>query len=238
MSEILLATDLDETLVGDDKATYELNEIIIALKATKGLKLAYVTGRSPELYAQLQEQKSLLIPDALVTAVGSEINVNGEKQTDWPIAPGWDIAVLKQLLSLYPDLQLQPPTEQRQHKLSFLLNQNPALVNEIRNQLAEQPVDVIYSMGQYLDILPKGVNKGSALIYLVLKWGISPNNVYACGDSGNDISMLACSRPIVVGNARSELLRWADSQPQRPFVAQASYANGIIEGLKHYQVVQ
>ena len=57
MDAILLATDLDGTLVGDDGATQKLNVIVNELRETKGLKFAYVTGRSPELFDELQKEK-------------------------------------------------------------------------------------------------------------------------------------------------------------------------------------
>lgn len=237
METILLATDLDGTLVGDDGATKKLNAIVEELRAAKGLKFAYVTGRSPELFRDLQKEKSLLMPDALITAVGTEIYIEDKLLTEWPQVSYWDTEHIKEIISKYPELKFQPATEQRRYKLSYFLEDNNQLVETIRNELRDLPVSVVYSMSMYLDILPENVNKGSALQFLAYEWSVSKSNVYACGDSGNDIDMLASSNAIIVGNAKDELLRWAVSQSDHLYKAEGSYANGIIEGLEHYHIL-
>lgn len=237
MSEILLATDLDGTLIGDDYATHRLNEIVDNLKSTKGLKFAYVTGRSTELFNELKNEKSLLAPDALVTAVGTEIYIDSERVMDWPQVSNWDAEELKRILGKYSTLELQPATEQRDFKLSYFLEDNEELVGQIREDLKGYSVSVVYSMSLYLDILPEGINKGSALSFLAKKWMIDQVDVYACGDSGNDIDMLAVSNAIIVGNAKKELLDWASKQQGDIYKASSSYANGIVEGLEHYKLL-
>jgi len=237
MNRILLATDLDGTLIGDDAATTKLSGIVNTLRADWTLKFAYVTGRSPELFAELAKEKSLLEPDALVTAVGTEIYIDNKKLTSWPQVANWDVERIKTALNQFPSLKPQPATEQREYKLSYYLKDDAELVTIIRKSLADFPVSVIYSMSLYLDILPQGVNKGSALQFLADMWNISEHNVYACGDSGNDIDMLAVSNAIVVGNAKQELLDWTATHARTAYEAKAKYANGIIEGLEHYGVI-
>lgn len=238
MNHVLLATDLDDTLVGDDDATYRLNEILNLLRKNEDLKLVYVTGRSLELFNELQNEKSLLIPDALITAIGTEVYIDGENIIDWPNVEGWDMGSMKAVLAQYPSLTLQAVTEQRKYKLSYFLKDDEQLAKQIRETLKDYPIDVSYSMGLYLDILPRGINKGSALKFLAEKWVIEPANIFACGDSGNDISMLSNSNAIIVGNAKSELLDWADIQSRYVYRAQGDYANGIIEGLSFYQIIK
>jgi sucrose-6F-phosphate phosphohydrolase len=237
MDVILLATDLDGTLVGDDSATHKLNAIIKELRETIGLRFAYVTGRSPELFNELREEKSLLMPDALVTAVGSEIYIEDELLTEWPKVAAWDIEQIKQILAQHSALKLQPATEQRRFKLSYFIENDDHLVETIRDQLKDFPVSVVYSTSLYIDILPKGVNKGSALQFLANKWGVDESNIYACGDSGNDIDMLAISNAIIVCNAKDELSRWAMNQSDHIYKAEGTYANGIMEGLEHYRIL-
>lgn len=236
MNTALLATDLDDTLVGDDDATHKLNAIVKELRESKGLKFVYVTGRSPELFNELQNEKSLLSPDALVTAVGTEIYVDGSLLTEWPQVTKWDAAQMKEILSEHSSLKLQPATEQRRYKLSYFLEDDDQLVETIRDQMRNFPVSIVYSMSLYLDILPKGINKGSALQFLAKKWGIDLEDVYACGDSGNDIDMLASSNAIIVGNAKNELLQWAENLSDNIYKAKSNYANGIIEGIEHYRL--
>ena len=80
----MLATDLDDTLIGDDAAMRRLNMLMDELRKTADLRLVYVTGRSPKMVAELQGEKSLLTPDALITSIGTEISINDELVTTWP----------------------------------------------------------------------------------------------------------------------------------------------------------
>jgi hydroxymethylpyrimidine pyrophosphatase-like HAD family hydrolase len=108
----------------------------------------------------------------------------------------------------------------------------------VEQALHDLAVDITYSNNKYLDILPKGVNKGSALRFLAKMWEINLNNIIACGDSGNDISMLQGNKAIVVGNAKSELLEWIHTENESDiYLAKREYAGGMIEGLKHYNVL-
>ena len=69
----LFVTDLDNTLVGDDAALLKLNEQLANHRQRYHSKIVYATGRSLYLYRLLAEDKSLLAPDALITAVGTEM---------------------------------------------------------------------------------------------------------------------------------------------------------------------
>jgi hydroxymethylpyrimidine pyrophosphatase-like HAD family hydrolase len=92
-------------------------------------------------------------------------------------------------------------------------------------------------MGLYLDIVPRGVNKGSALRLLADRWHIEAEDTIACGDSANDISMLKHNKAIIVGNAKEELLQWAlQAGNGNIFLAKGFYAQGIIEGFAYYGV--
>lgn len=52
-------------------------------------------------------------------------------------------------------------------------------------------VDVTFSMPKCLEIMPKGINKGSAIAALLAAEGISPESVLAYGDGMNDLEMLS-----------------------------------------------
>lgn len=52
-------------------------------------------------------------------------------------------------------------------------------------------VDVTFSMPQCLEIMPKGVNKGSAILAAIATMGIQPHEVMAFGDGLNDLEMLS-----------------------------------------------
>src|ERR1035437_6639655 len=101
MHEILLATDLDGTLVGDDEALSSLNASLLDLRTANQLRLVYVTGRSPELFEDLKQSKGLLEPDALITAVGTEIYIKGKRLARWPNINDWDEESVRSILSGY-----------------------------------------------------------------------------------------------------------------------------------------
>eukprot|EP00955_Chlamydomonas_euryale_P085449 364100-Chlamydomonas_euryale.AAC.27 len=81
--------------------------------------------------------------------------------------------------------------------------------------------------------------------YVQRKYGFTDDVTIAAGDSGNDVLMLAgTTRGIVVGNAMADLRAWLESElptiqlvadaeraPLRVYVASASEARGVLEGL-------
>ena len=65
--------------------------------------------------------------------------------------------------------------------------------------------------GSYLEILKKGVNKGTALLALADALGIGHAHVYAVGDGYNDVEMLqAAAKAFVPANGDAEAMACAD----------------------------
>ncbi|MBR3318270.1 MAG: HAD family hydrolase [Atopobiaceae bacterium] len=52
-------------------------------------------------------------------------------------------------------------------------------------------MDVVGSGEGYFDVICPGVSKASGLTYLLNRWGISPDECVAFGDSDNDLAMLS-----------------------------------------------
>lgn len=245
MNPFLLVTDLDNTLVGDDRALAELNRQLEAHRQQYGTHLVYSTGRSPISYARLTEERSLLEPDLLVCAVGTEIYHRGSTIADeeWSakLLHGWDRETIVALGAHYADLMPQPDSEQRRFKVSYLVTEQAAaeIIPQLEHQLRDQGLDVqiIFSGGKDLDILPRNANKGAAMTYVRQFLNVEPKQTVAAGDSGNDIALFADrpERGIVVGNAMPELLRWHDANPNADrYLAKAHCAAGILEGLQHF----
>lgn len=244
MTPFLFVTDLDNTLVGDDKALAELNRQLSQHRQEHGTKIVYATGRSPILYRQLQSEKQLLEPDALIAAVGTEI-YRGSSDTPDPawserLSQGWDRDMVVATTAHFADLVPQPDSEQRPFKVSFFLTQ--AIAVEVLPQLEsllQRSLDIklIYSTGQDLDILPRHGDKGLAMQFLRQQWEIEPEQTVVCGDSGNDMALFSVGeeRGIIVGNASSELLQWHNANPSEyHYLAKASCAGGILEGLNYF----
>ncbi len=245
MKSFLFVTDLDNTLVGDDRTLIALNEKLKQHRQAYGTKIVYATGRSPILFAELQNEKQLLEPDALVASVGTEIYFQGSDTADsgWSdkLSPQWNRDSILATTAHFADLVIQPDSEQRPYKVSFLLTEDSAqeVLPQLKLSLQWQGLDtkLIYSAGIDLDILPRHGDKGLAVQYLRQKWGIKAKQTVVCGDSGNDIGLFSHNeeRGIIVGNAKSELLQWHNENPaDYHYLAQASCAGGILEGLNHF----
>ncbi len=245
MPKFLLITDLDNTLVGDDEALDRLNHQLREHRKRYGSLLVYSTGRSRELYQQLRAEKSLLEPDALILAVGTLIFYNGSYTPDstWHeiLSQGWDRARIESITAPFPDLVVQPASEQNEFKVSFYVEPEQAavLIPRLKNLMLEHELDVqfVYSSGHDLDILPTRGNKGSALIFLRHAMGMEREETVVCGDSGNDLAMFAVNESlgIIVGNAQTELLDWHHANPSADrYLATAYCAGGIAEGLNYF----
>ncbi|MEQ8541539.1 MAG: sucrose-phosphate phosphatase [Coleofasciculus sp. D1-CHI-01] len=246
MTAFLFITDLDNTLVGDDDALKELNQQLEQHRQDYGTKIVYATGRSPALYRKLTSEKSLLSPDALITSVGTEICFNPQEEIvdpEWAdmLAQGWNRDAVVAIAAHYSDLVLQPETEQRPFKVSYVLSEeiSSEVLPRLESSLKEKGLDVklIYSGGQDLDILPRQGDKGLAVQFLRQKWDMDATKTVVCGDSGNDIALFSAGeeRGILVGNAKPELRQWyEENKKDYHYFAQADYADGILEGLHHF----
>ncbi|MCC5639732.1 sucrose-phosphate phosphatase [Nostoc sp. CHAB 5844] len=245
MKPFLFVTDLDHTLVGNDEALVELNQILSQHRQEYGTKIVYATGRSPVLYRELQVEKNLIEPDALVCSVGTEIYLNNSDTPDagWSdiLSPGWNRELVFSVAKSFPELEPQPDSEQRPFKVSFFVKQEFAdkILPEIETKLQKYGLNIklIYSSGIDLDIVPRSSDKGQAMQFLRQKWQFAAEQTVVCGDSGNDIALFAVGneRGIIVGNARPELLQWHTEYPtDYRYLAQGDCAGGILEGLKYF----
>jgi sucrose-6-phosphatase len=245
----LLITDLDHTLVGNDRSLDRLNQILDRYRQTWGTKIVYATGRSRESYQDLVTTQHLLAPDALIAAVGTEIYLAASVTPDpeWvsKLSINWHREEVVAIASRFADLELQPQSEQRPFKVSYYLSPSvvAAVVPQLQELLSQQLLDVeiIYSGNKDLDILPRGGDKGTAVQFLRDRWQIDPIQTVVCGDSGNDISLFkyGVERGIIVGNAQPELRLWHELHPVNyHYFSVAHYAEGILEGLKYFRFVE
>jgi sucrose-6F-phosphate phosphohydrolase len=243
----LFVTDLDHTLVGDDSALEKLNQRLAYHRDEYGTRIVYATGRSIDLYKELEAEKNLLTPDALISSVGTEIystcQDKGVLDLDWfnQLSDGWNRDLIVQIASNFAQLTPQIKTEQRQFKASYHLDQQSAqiVLPQLDAALRMQNLKFkfIYSTGKDLDIIPYQADKGLAVKFIQSKWSIAANQTVVCGDSGNDIALFEVDevRGIIVGNASSELQHWLEKNTANyRYRAKAFCAAGILEGLHHF----
>ena len=232
----LLISDLDGTLLGDDAALSQFARWYEPRRDR--LRLVYNSGRFVHSVINSIESTDLPEPAAIIGGVGTEIYCLTSKRPIglWPVPrSGWQPRRIVSVLSRFDELEPQPAELQSDYKISYYAhNASEELLAEIRTQLYRSScrVDLIYSSSRDLDVLPAGVNKGSAAAYLASHWSMSEDQVMVSGDTGNDLAMFETGfRGIVVGNARSELKRLDGPSI---FRARQSHAAGVLEGLSYW----
>ena len=249
MKPFLFVSDIDNTLVGDDLALDVLLQKLAKYRQKYGAKIVYATGRSLYSYKIIASAKSLIVPDALLTSVGTEIYLGNNTTTpdsEWSkiLAEGWDREKIVEIANRFASLQSQPESEQNPFKISYYLAQPEA--EETMARLNEElkaagfNLQFIYSSGQDFDILPSNGDKGLAVKFLQEKWQIGSEMTVTCGDCGNDIALFKGSnKGIIVGNAKKELLQWYKAnQRESLYLAKAHCADGVLEGLKRFGFVK
>ncbi|HMP06727.1 MAG TPA: HAD-IIB family hydrolase [Lacipirellulaceae bacterium] len=232
----LIVSDVDGTLLGDKAALEAFRQWWEPRRSA--VLLAYNSGRFARSLKQSIECEGLPRPDALIGGVGTEIFDADASHCwcDWPPpSTSWDIGRVRQVLADDDRLALQESEFQSLHKTSYYAcGAGPADLDQWRQSLADAglAVDLVYSSSRDLDVLPAGVNKGSAAAYLAQRWEIAPERVIVCGDTDNDLSMFQRGfRGAVVANALPELK--ALDGPH-VYHCQRAHAAGVLEGVAHW----
>lgn len=230
--EYLLVTDLDGTLLGNDEAlqAFRLRRESLPVR----MRLVYASGRLLEDVRALIAELGLCVPDAIIGGVGTQIECTDGMTAEWcrPLSLTWGA---NRICAMLADLELQPAEYQTEHKVSFYLHN--ALPSDLA-ALAERLVfagieaDLIYSSQRDLDIVPRGINKGTAARFVAERWQIPDDRVIVCGDSGNDLSLFQSQfRGVIVANCLPEL-RQLDGV--NLFFATEKHAAGVLQGIDHW----
>ncbi|HJX86547.1 MAG TPA: HAD family hydrolase, partial [Gemmatimonadales bacterium] len=228
---LFLATDLDGTFLGgrqaDRLALYRL------LRDNPEIRLTFVTGRGVETVFPLLSDPLIPDPEFIVADVGATV-VHGDglqpvQPVQWEIDQRWIGAEpVTRALSGLPGVERQRVPQER--RCSFFLD-DPDLVDEVRRRLAHLECDVLFSAGRYLDVLPRGVSKGSTLRRLAEHLHVEPERVLVAGDTLNDESLFTEGfRGVVVGHAEPAL-REATAELPAVLHAEAPGAGGILEAV-------
>lgn len=233
-NNFVLATDLDGTLLaGSLEARRRVRELFAA--RTSGAQLVFVTGRALESILPLLSDPTIPVPDYIIADVGATIvhgdlrpvgNLQDEIAARWPGSQ----AVLK-ALAAFPKLRRQSVPQER--RCSFLAGEG-AVTPALRAAVDALGCDLLLSAGCYLDVLPRGVGKGPAILRLAQAVGLDPATVVVAGDTLNDLSMFETGlHGVVVGRAEPALV---EAVRRRPLVhiATGEGCDGILEGLARH----
>lgn len=257
---VLLVSDLDDTMIGNDAATATFRDYWETQALTRGSLLVYNTGRAVDKFQELCQEKQhcLAMPDVLMSSVGTK--VYNWQQGSWVedaqyasrLDHAWKLETVREatyaaLAAAGRDkMHFRPPEEQNDHKVTCGVHMDvmDQVQLQISESLQEEGVEarlILSGKGdwRYLDIVSINAGKLQALEFVRQKYGFAHNRTIACGDSGNDKDMLSGQNlAIVVGNAQPDLMKWVNETQLNPsdknarlLVTDAHMAEGILEGL-------
>jgi len=229
-------SDIDGTLTGDAAALDELKLILESHRDRVSFGVA--SGRSPALVEEAVLEFGLPAPELIIAAAGSEI-----AEPDWlgaawtgQMAPGWDRAATERLLAGVDGLVAQDSAGQGAFKVSWLAGVAAAERARLALDGAGVRANLVHSHGRFLDVMPRGVDKGSAVRFAAERLGAGLERTIVAGDSGNDEAMLLCgARPVLVANFDREVAHLA----ARPdvYTAPRPHAGGVIDGLRYHGAI-
>ena len=262
----VLATDLDGTLIPlpeSEENRADLRRLAEAMgEGTR--EVVFATGRHLESVLRVMESDGLPRPEWMVCDVGSSIyrrDANGTYRSFAPyddhlagLVGEIDRAAVERSLGVIEGLVPQDGACQGRFKISYFApaDRVEALVGEITRVCGEEglPFACMGSVDPFdnkglLDLLPAGVSKAYALIWLSTHADFRPEEVVYAGDSGNDhAALVAGFRAIAVGNMdraladRIERELTGQGHPELLFRAAKSATSGVLEGCRHFGLVR
>lgn len=265
----LLATDLDRTLFpnGDQPVEPGAMERFTRWVEQRSFLLVYNSGRSREEILEGMQTFGAPAPDIMVGEVGTRIYrriaTGYAEDMAWQSvlqnqSPGWDADAVEACVATFAGTEKQPPHHQNTHKRSYFLSPQEdaaALSRQITEKLKSTLSDLttVYSVDEtngdcLFDVLPTAATKRNAMEYLRKSEGLTKEEVFFSGDSGNDLEALTVGyRSLLVRNATPEVREAvrqraaAEKTLETLYVAEGHpatgngyYVSGILEGLAHF----
>ncbi|GHE33632.1 glucosylglycerol-phosphate synthase [Sphingobacterium griseoflavum] len=235
---MLLATDLDGTFLGGSMENrLRLYRLI---KQHTHIQLVFVTGRGVESVIPLLNDPLIPRPNYIIADVGATVvngltlepvaSIQADIEARWPST----YAIREKVLEVAPVTFQEVP---QQRRCSFFYDSDANL--DAIYQVAESfDCDIITSVDKYLDVLPRGVNKGSTLKALVDHLHVDEDAVLVAGDTLNDLSLYRTGyKGVVVGQAEPGLIEQT-AEDTHVYQAQEPGAGGILESFSHFPSFQ
>ena len=115
--------------------------------------------------------------------------------------------------------------------MKILIVGDPGDLAEVHSALATlpHPMHLVFSLPHYLEVLPAGSSKGTALRFVAELFGVPAEAIMAAGDYLNDLEMIEFAGiGVAMGNAPEALRRRAD------FVAPPNDAEGLRDVIERF----
>lgn len=231
---MLLATDLDGTFLGGlaehRQSLYQL------IAGSQDVQLVFVTGRGLEAVMPILSDPAVPIPDYIICDVGGTVVEGGTLQPVQPLQAEIDQIwpgehVMAEAMRRFSELERQEVPQQR--RCSYFCHSD-AVTPELTLVAEALNCDVLYSDSRYLDILPKGVSKGSTLLRLAEHLGLDQNRILVAGDTLNDLSMYEAGfQGVCVGQSEAGLLEATRKMPN-VLHAEDAGCGGILQAIVHF----
>lgn len=220
----VLAIDLDDTLLTNDKTVTDENKKWIKHATENGITVVISTGRGYHNMKHIREELDLNMPMVLVN--GGEAWDATVKIINRDIIDQNDLKFISGLTEKYdtdfwayginsfirkPDWKKEMVDEAC---TQFVIrHENPTILQSIKEEVARRDhnLEVTSSSAINVEFTRKGVSKASALQTVCAHLGLTMQDVMAIGDNYNDIQMIKnVGLGIAMGNAIEELKDIAD----------------------------
>lgn len=235
-------SDLDQSLVGNPEALQRFSQFI--KKNRKKVIFGISTGRRIDSALVLIRKHKLVIPDILISSLGTRIHYGKNLIEDsyWKdhIDRDWNRNRIRRILSKLPGLKIQSKAEQSQFKLSYYYDQELAPdTDEIISLLRSKDINtnVFLSFGQFLDFIPARASKGKALRYVSQRQEIPIEQILVAGGTGTDEDMIRGNTlGVVVSNPHEKELEQLPEM-ENIYFSKSSHADGILEAIEYYNLI-
>ncbi|WP_284139235.1 MULTISPECIES: Cof-type HAD-IIB family hydrolase [unclassified Virgibacillus] len=236
----LIALDMDGTLLNKDDMITDYTREVLSQAMDKGVHVVLSTGRWLESCYPYAE--ALGLTSYLVTSNGGQIwtvkkelieehlleTAKLEKMYHLGKEIGLDMWMVS-TKGVYRDRLPDDYLEQDWLKLGCDTFDKQKLEEMMKELSYIDGLELTNSLPTNVEVNPKGVNKANALKTVCEKIGITMDNVFAAGDSLNDIKMIQqAGIGVAMGNAQEAIKKAAD------FVTDTNNNDGVAKAVKRF----
>lgn len=235
----MLVCDFDGTINGG--SSLGVDQFSAYLETQPELHFIIATGRTLPSIKEGLTTHNYPKPRCIISDIGTRINYDcdliADEHWQFQLQAKWNKSAVQTALQDISFLGARNPSHQGDYKITFEGQLDHKQYSAIATALEQQSldVDITYSHDWFLDITPKGINKASAIHYIMEKYNLAAEEICVAGDSANDTSMLTMPgiNAILVANHYTEVAHL--SALEHVYTSNASHAEGVLEGLIHWQ---